>query len=203
MSAHGVWQFLVTMMGSSLLERIAAVLALLYLLLAVRRNLWCWLCALVSSVLYLIVMLQARLLMQTLLQVFYVVMAGYGFWQWRAGRDEQGEVAPRRWPLQRHLQVAAAVLVLSVANGALTAHWQAAQAPYLDAFVAWGSVITTWMVTQRLIENWLYWVVVDLAGAWLYFSQGLMPTGILFLIYVGIVIHGYFVWRRSLQIPSS
>lgn len=192
-------QFIRDMLGASRVEQLAALLALAYTLLAVRRSLWCWPAALVSSLLYLWIMYRAKLPMQALLQLFYVAMAVYGWWQWRRGCAQQGEVLPRRWPPLRHLQAAAAAAVLTVLNGALVAHWQGGDAPYLDAFVAWGSVLTTWMVAQRLIENWLYWVIVDGAGAWLYFAQGLKPTGLLFLIYVGIVIHGYFAWRRSLS----
>ena len=73
-----------------------------------------------------------------------------------------------------------------------------AAAPYVDSFVTWGSVVTTWMVARRVIENWLYWIVVDAIAAWLYFSQGLLVTTILFVIYLGIVVRGYFSWRREL-----
>jgi nicotinamide mononucleotide transporter len=72
-----------------------------------------------------------------------------------------------------------------------------AAAPYLDSFVTWGSVITTWMVARRVIENWLYWIIVDGAGAWLFYSQGLSATALLFAIYLAIVVHGYIVWRRD------
>jgi hypothetical protein len=53
------------------------------------------------------------------------------------------------------------------------------------------------MVARRVIENWLYWVVVDAVAAWLYFTQGLLATTLLFVIYLGIVVRGYFVWRRE------
>jgi nicotinamide mononucleotide transporter len=53
------------------------------------------------------------------------------------------------------------------------------------------------MVARRVIENWLYWIVVDAIAAWLYYSQGLLVTTLLFIIYLGIVIRGYFVWRRE------
>ena len=68
---------------------------------------------------------------------------------------------------------------------------------YVDSFVTWGSVVTTWMVARRVIENWLYWLVVDAVAAWLYFTQGLLATTLLFGIYLGIVVRGYFVWRRE------
>lgn len=186
------------MIGSSPLEQVAALLALAYLVLAMRRSLWCWACALVSSLLYLLIMVRARLAMQALLQAFYVVMALYGYWQWRRGRDQQGQITPRRWPLAMHGRMVVLIAVLTFSNGVVSSR-QGIPAPYLDAFVAWGSVVTTWMVARQLIENWLYWVIIDLAAVWLYYSQGLRPTALLFLIYVGMVIRGWFVWRRSLR----
>ena len=72
-----------------------------------------------------------------------------------------------------------------------------ATAPYLDSFVTWGSIVTTWMVARRIIENWLYWIVFDGAAVWLYYSQGLLALAALFIIYLGIVVRGYIVWRRE------
>lgn len=178
-------------------EGIAALLGLAYLLLAVRRDLWCWVCAFVSVSIYLVLFAQAKLYMQSVLHVFYLAMAVYGFLQWRKGRDEQGDVRVERWPVRAHVASAIAVCALTWLNGWWLANYTQAAAPYLDSFVTWGSVLTTLMVTKRLIENWLYWVVIDSAGAYLYFQQGLIVTGLLFVLYVGIVIHGFLVWRRA------
>jgi nicotinamide mononucleotide transporter len=179
-------------------EAMAALLGLAYLLLAVRRDLWCWLCAFISVCIYLVLFAKAHLYMQVLLQVFYLVMAVYGYRQWRAGRDEHGEVQVVRWPARTHLLAVSSVMALTVLNGWVLQTQTSAVEPYLDSFVTWGSVLTTVMVARRVIENWLYWIVVDGAGAWLYFDQGLLATGVLFLIYIVIVIRGYFVWRSSM-----
>jgi nicotinamide mononucleotide transporter len=178
-------------------EATGAAIGLAYLLLAVRRNLLCWLCAFVSTSIYLVLFARAALYMQSLLQVFYLVMAIYGFIDWRKGRTLAGEVVIRSWTLPQHVLVAAVVVLASALNGWLLAQNTDAAAPYLDSFVTWGSVVTTWMVARRVIENWLYWVVVDSVAAWLYFTQGLLVTTLLFIIYLGIVVHGYFVWRRE------
>lgn len=185
------------LLGTSPWEAAAVLLALAYLLLAVRRSLWCWPCAFISTGIYLVLFAQAALYMQTLLQVFYLVMAVYGFREWRRGRDSRGEMAIVSWPVGRHALGAAFVIAASVINGWLLAHYSEAQAPYVDAFVTWGSVLTTFMVARRVIENWLYWIVIDGVAAGLYFSQGLHVTGLLFIAYIGIVIHGYFTWRRE------
>jgi nicotinamide mononucleotide transporter len=181
----------------SIAETIAAALGLAYLLLAVRRNLWCWLCAFVSTAIYFVLFAQAKLYMQSALQLFYLAMAVYGYVEWRRGRSEEGEVLIRSWPLQAHLLACAGVVVATAVNAWLLMSATDAVAPVLDSFVTWGSVVTTWMVARRLIENWLYWVVIDTLAAYLYFTQGFLPTALLFVLYTIIVIRGYFAWRKQ------
>lgn len=184
-------------------EALAALLGLAYLLLAVRRNLWCWLCAFVSTSIYLVLFAQAKLYMQSALQVFYLVMAIYGYIEWRRGRSEAGEVMIRSWPLRMHVLAGAGIAVATAVNGWTLASSTDAVAPYLDSFVTWGSVVTTWMVARRLIENWLYWVVIDSLAAYLYFTQNLLATTLLFVLYVGIVIRGYVRWRREQRVQMA
>jgi nicotinamide mononucleotide transporter len=185
------------LLATSPAEAIAAALGLTYLLLAVRRNLWCWLCAFVSTGIYLLLFARAALYMQAALQIFYLAMAVYGFIEWRRGTSQSGEVLIRSWPMSRHLLALAAIVMATVLNGWLLSRGTDAAAPYLDSFVTWGSVVTTWMVARRLIENWLYWVVIDSLAAYLYFTQNFLVTALLFAIYVGIVIRGYLDWRRQ------
>ncbi len=178
-------------------EATASLLGLAYLLLAVRRNLLCWFCAFASTSIYIALFVKASLYMQVLLNAFYLVMAVYGFIDWKRGRTESGDVRIESWTVNRHVMVAVLVIIASVLNGWALSRWTDSPAPYLDSFVTWGSIVTTWMVARRIIENWLYWIVVDAAAAWLYFSQGLLATTVLFIIYLGIVVRGYFVWRRE------
>jgi nicotinamide mononucleotide transporter len=108
----------------------------------------------------------------------------------------------RSWSARQHAVAAVLIVGVSLANGWLLSRTDAA-APYLDAFVTWGSVVTTWMVARRVIENWLYWIVVDGAASWLYFTQGLLVTTALFIVYLGIVVHGYLVWRRQQRVQNA
>jgi nicotinamide mononucleotide transporter len=189
-------EFLDQLRATSPWEALAAALGLAYLLLAVRRNLLCWLCAFVSTSIYLFVTAQASLYMQTVLNAFYLVMAVVGFIDWRRGRTDSGDVLIRQWRAPQHAGALLVVIVATMVNGWLLRHSDAAM-PYVDSFVTWGSVITTWMVARRVIENWLYWLIFDAVGVWLYYSQGLLVTALLFAIYLVIVVRGYFTWRRE------
>jgi nicotinamide mononucleotide transporter len=176
------------------LEWLGVVLALGYLLLAVRQQLACWAFAIASSLVYLVVFARAALYMQAALQLFYVAMALYGWWAWRG--DGAGSTLPvTRWTARRHLALIGLVLAVALPNGAWLASQTEAAAPYADSLITWGSVATTWLVARKVLENWLYWIVLDLAAAALYWSQGLAATAALFVLYAGIAVHGYRRWR--------
>ncbi len=86
------------------LEAVAVVLAVLYLLLAIRQNIWCWLCAGISTAIYVYLFLNARLYMESALNVFYFAMAVYGWAIWHQGRSEQHQSLLRRGLLRRGLE---------------------------------------------------------------------------------------------------
>ncbi len=87
-----------------------------------------------------------------------------------------------------------AVLLLSSGSGYLLEKNTAAALPYLDSFTTWGALLTTWMVAKRVLENWLYWVVVDSAAIILYLDRELYLTALLMAVYVVLVIIGWFQW---------
>ena len=110
-------EFLDQLRATSPWEAVAAALGLAYLLLAVRRNLLCWLCAFVSTSIYLFVTAQASLYMQTVLNAFYLVMAVVGFIDWRRGRTDSGDVLIRQWRAPQHAGALLVVIVATMVNG--------------------------------------------------------------------------------------
>ena len=176
-------------------EWVAVLLAFGYLLLAVRQNAWCWACAIASSAIFLVLFARGGLVMQAALQVFYIAMGVYGWWAWRGGSAQGAALPVSRWRAGRHAVAIAALLAASAVNGWIVARAQGGWVPYVDAFVAWVSVLATWMVARKVLENWLYWIVVDSVAAALYWSQGFHATAVLFVAYVVIAVRGYFAWR--------
>ena len=193
-----------TLAVMSPLEVAAVVLGIAYLLLAMRESLWCWPAALVSTSLFLIVFWRVNLLMETALQVYYIAMAIYGWWHWRHGGPKDSILTIRRWRLSQHALALLIVITLTLISGTLLSRQTDAALPYLDSFTTWGSILTTWMVTQKILENWLYWLVIDAASLILYLDRELYLTAGLFLVYLIIVIFGFFAWRKHyLTQPDS
>ena len=185
------------------IELAAVLLGVAYLLLAMRESLWCWYAALVSTALFLYLFWQVKLLMESALQVFYIGMAVYGWWHWRHGGAGHETLTISRWPLRNHLIAIGVVSLAALTSGTLLSQNTDAALPYLDSFTTWGSIVTTWMVARKILENWLYWLVIDSASIYLYLDRELYLTAALFAVYVVIVIFGYFQWLRHYHARSS
>ncbi|MGK2924655.1 MAG: nicotinamide riboside transporter PnuC [Lysobacterales bacterium] len=184
-------------------EMLAVVLAIAYLVLVIRQNIWCWAAAAVSTLLYLFIMYHSRLYMESLLQLFYLAMAAYGWYSWThpAGSeaDGRGELKVTTWPLRWHLLAIGSVLLLVYVSGALLARYSDAALPHLDSFTTWGAVVATFMVARKVLENWLYWFVIDAVSIGLYLDRELFFTAALFAVYLVMIVFGYRSWRASMR----
>ena len=203
MSEPATAALLTALQAMSLWEAAAVVLGVAYLLLAMRESLWCWYAAFVSTSIFLVLFWDVGLLMESALQVYYLLMAVYGWWHWRHGSAAQGELPISRWRGRDHLFAFGAVLLASAVSGTLLQQYSSAALPYLDSFTTWGSVLTTWMVARKILENWLYWLVIDSVSIYLYLDRELYLTALLFALYLIIVIFGYRKWLRHYQATSG
>jgi nicotinamide mononucleotide transporter len=183
---------------SSLVEWTAVALALAYVLLATRQSRWCWPAAGASSAIYLVLFARAGLPMQAALQVFYMGMSVYGWFAWRASHGKAHELPVSVWPVRRHVTALSLIVAATFANLWLVDVGPHPLVAFADAFVAWGSVVAMWLVTRKVLENWLYWIGFDLVAAALYYSQGFQATTGLFLVYVVLAVRGFIAWRRDM-----
>lgn len=188
-------------------EILAVVLGLAYLVLAIKQNIWCWPCAFVSTVIYTQLFWHVSLLMDAMLNVYYILMAVYGFWVWRSrssacqidGKIKSNDMIKPiiRWSKKTHVLVIGGVVILSVASGLLLDRFTQAAWPFLDSFTTWGSVVTTYMVAKKVLENWIYWLVIDAIAMMLYIDRGLYFTALLFAVYLVMVIIGFNQWLKE------
>jgi nicotinamide mononucleotide transporter len=182
------------------LELVAMLLSLAYVLLAAAGSIWCWPAALISTAIYTYIFYDVLLLMDSALSVYYLVMAVYGYWAWQKKTSTTNEyntspLAIVSWQLSFHVKACLVLTVVAFILGYLMASYTPAHFPYLDTFTTVFAVFATYLVAQKVLENWLYWVVIDAASIYLYVEKDLMPTVVLFSLYTFIAIWGYFKWK--------
>ena len=185
------------------LEGVAVVCAIAYLLLAIRQNIACWFFAGVSTAVFVYVFFDARLYMESALNVFYFVMAIYGWYAWRNAGNNQGELAVSVWPLRRHGIAIAAILVFSAISGYLLDSRTNAEYPYIDSLTSWSAIWATFLIARKVLENWWYWLLIDFVSIFIYWSRGLELSALLFIVYLIMVPFGLISWRRSMDAPRA
>ena len=178
------------------LEITAVIFAILYLILAVKQNILCWIAGIISSVLYFFIMQKAGLYMEAYLQVFYVVMGIYGWSQWSASNASNPSFIVNTWSKYQHMIAISILLALSLLSGFLLERYTDAALPFLDALVSWGAVVATYMVAKKLLENWIYWFVIDATSIFLFIERGLWLSAVLFATYLVIIFFGYQSWNK-------
>ena len=191
-----------------LLELIAVVASLLYVVLAAKGNIWCWPAAILSTVLYTIIFYDVYLWMDSVLQLYYLLMAVYGWFCWHKNKPSNNHTDSDRllytqWSIQRHSRIILLLTLVSLVLGWIMATYTPAHFPYLDSATTVFAVFATYLITQKVLENWLYFIVIDLISIYLYVVKGLLPTAALFGSFVILAAYGYWQWRKQYNLQFT
>lgn len=192
----------------SLWELVGVILGFAYLVLIMRQNILGWYAAFGSTAIFSWLFWDVNLLMESALNVYYLLMAVYGWWVWKTNAiassngDPMGEDNHKpiqRWSYQRHILVISGVILLSLLSGYGLEQNTDAALPYLDSFTTWGAVVTTYMVAQKILENWLYWLVIDTVAIYLFIDRELYLVALQMVVYIVMIVIGWFMWKKEYQ----
>ncbi|WP_226960733.1 nicotinamide riboside transporter PnuC [Thalassotalea sp. LPB0316] len=186
------------------LEAIGVVTALLYVIFAAKGSIWCWPMALVSTLVYTAIFYDVYLWMDSLLQVYYFAMAIIGWLNWNRAKQQQTNDLPIvSYTGCFHLKAVALLALVSLALGWLMASYTPTDFPYIDAATTVFAVFGTYLVVKRVLENWLYWVVIDLVSIFIYIEKDLQPTALLFVFYTVFAGYGFFQWFKMYKSQAN
>jgi nicotinamide mononucleotide transporter len=182
--------------ATSIIEWIGVLAGVFYVVLISYKLILAWFFALISSLVYVYLCYVSNLFLETGLQFFYVIMALYGWYKWNkesSGKD--GEITT--WTIKTHVINISMSTFLFLSLGFVFDSFTSQANPYTDAFSTVFSLGATYMVTKKILENWIYWMVIDAVCIYLFASRELYLTAVLFFIYTLIALFGYFQWRRK------
>ena len=179
----------------SVIESVAVLFSILYVLLVAKENIWCWAAALISVSLYIYICFFAQLYPETGLQVFYFIMAIIGYYMWN--KENKEEI--KEWSEIKHLLIILLGAIFTFLMGFYFSTYTDSQMPIIDSFTTVFSIIATYMVVKKVLGNWLYWIVIDAVSVYLYFNRDLHLTSFLFIAYTIIAIFGYFSWMKKMK----
>lgn len=194
----GVYEAL---LATSAWEGLAVFLSLLYLFLAMRQSLWCWVAAFLSTLIYAILFFDASLLMDSALNAYYLMMAVYGWYAWKHGKKTNAERDVSSWRVIKHLKIILFLTFLSLLIGYVMDTYTRADFAYLDSATTVFAVFTTYMLAQKILENWLYWIVIDAVSIYIYIQKAFYLTAVLFFLYTVLAAFGFYQWKSNKSKP--
>lgn len=185
-------------LNTSLLEWIAVLSSLFYIVFIARKNSRAWFFALVGSSIYVYLCFISQFYLETILQLFYVSMAIIGWLLWNKRQEIPFKII--QWKGKQHMVNILISSIITLLLGNFFQVYTDQALPYLDAFTTVFSISATFMVAYKVLENWLYWIVIDIASMPLYAYRDLNLTVALFGIYTIVAIVGFVRWRRTFKL---
>ncbi len=172
---------------------------MLYIFAAAREQPISWVWAIISSLFWAYASFFIfKLYVDVFLQFFFIVTSVIGLYFWRYGGAQKSQLPVSRMNILQHLYVLIIGTVLSIIFGYFFATHTQAASTYLDSMTTVFSIINTYLLVRKKIENWLYWMVIDLLMAYLFFIRGGYFFSGLYLFYVFLSIDGYQRWKKKL-----
>ncbi|MEZ5571574.1 MAG: nicotinamide riboside transporter PnuC [Halioglobus sp.] len=179
-----------------LLELLATSAGLVYVVLLIKEKIACWAFGIAGSLLSIVLFLDVRLYSEALLYLFYALMGVWGWVQWHI-RIEEDRNPVIRWRLGLHLRTIVIACAIAVGLGYLMQHYSNAERPVFDAFTTVFSFLGTYLEITKVLEAWLYWLLINLASVWLYHDRALDIYAVLIGFYSVLSVWGFIQWRKT------
>jgi len=184
-------------------ELIGSVAGVLFVILAVRQNIWTFPVAIVSSLFYLVVFSRQTLYADAALQIMFIALALQGWYLWlRVSQDRHGVVV-RRTPRAAWLPLVLCLAALISGLYAFLVAFTDSNVPQLDSVITGLSVVSQFMMNRKWIENWVLWIVTDTFSVGVYLYKGLNLTAGFYAFLSVMAAVGLWSWRKELRTVAS
>ena len=188
------------------IEIIGTLVGIIYLWLEYRASIYLWVASIIMPAIYLYVYYNAGLYADFGINIYYLLIALYGWAAWRYGfhlfgskKKEEKELAITHTPKRVWGKLALTYIAAQCVITYILINHTDSTVPWWDSFTTALSIVGMWMLARKYIEQWWVWLVVDAVSAWLYIYKGLYFTAVLYAVYAIISIFGYFKWRKLMQ----
>lgn len=191
-----------------ILEIIGALIGLVYIFLEYKANFWLWPVGILMSLFYVVIFFNGKFYADAAVNLYYIGANVYGLTVWLRHRFRQKGVVEDLLSISKcPRKIIAVCLFVSVLLWVLiyvVLHFFTdSVVPVGDAFTTALSIVAMWLLAHKYIEQWLFWIVVEVVSVSLYIWKGLYPTAILYGVYTVVAVLGYFNWRKEMTTTDS
>ena len=191
------------------IEILGTIVGIVYLWLEYKANIYLWLVSIIMPAIYLYIFYVARLYADFAINIYYLLIAIYGWMAWKYGfklfsakREKNGDEMLRvsHVPKKLWIRLMAVYVILQLSITWVLIAYTNSDVPWLDSFTTSVSILAMWLLARKYLEQWLVWIVVDVVSAGLYLYKDLYYTSALYAVYAIIAIFGYYKWKSIMQV---
>jgi len=192
-------ELIIRWLSGNYIELLGAILGIAYIFFSIRQSILTWPIGLLTSLLYVWVFLVSKLYADMGLQMYYVVISIYGWYEWLRGNQSNHSepIKVSRMTLILSLVLATISFLIFILIWFILKNYTDSQVPMADAFATSLSIVATWMLARKILEHWLIWIFVDAFSIGLFWYKDLLPTVILFAVYTVMAYIGYREWKKE------
>lgn len=187
------------------IELLGTIIGLIYIWLEYRASIYLWIAGIIMPAVYLFVYYNAGLYADFGINIYYLVIALYGWIAWKTGfsitrkQETKKELAISYMPRKEYYKAIVAYIIAQLFIAYILINHTDSTVPWSDSFTTALSIVGMWMLARKYIEQWWVWIVVDIVSSGLYIYKELYFTAVLYLLYAIIAIFGYFKWKKMMQ----
>ncbi len=185
--------------STSYVELIAVAFGLVSVYLSAREHIVSWPTAIVNVAIFFFLFWKAKLYADAVLQLVYLTLSVYGWYEWLYGGAQHSRLKVARTSRTEWLILTPLFLVGGLGLGALLARYTDSPIPYFDAMLTAASLVAQWMMTRKLLENWLIWIAADIVYVPVFIRRGLPFTALQYAVFLVLAGMGWYGWRKSLR----
>lgn len=180
-------------------ELVAVAFGLTSVYLSAREHIVSWPTAMVNVAIFFVLFWKAKLYADAVLQLVYFGLSVYGWYEWLFGGAQHSRLQVSRTSRTLWMALIPLFLVVGVGLGAMLDHFTDSPVPYFDAMLTSASLVAQWMMTRKLLENWIIWIVADLVYVPLFIQRGLPFTALQYGVFLFLAAMGWYRWHVSLR----
>jgi nicotinamide mononucleotide transporter len=183
---------------TSIEEVIAVILGVIAVYLSTRQNVWTYPLGIISVFIYIEIFYEVKLYADMGLQVFFIILQVYGWYEWLYGGENKTTLHVSRASVKIGIVLSIFVLAGTAVLGYTLQKTTDASLPYIDSFLAVLSMAGQWLLAKKYIENWSVWIVVNVGSIAMYGYKGLYFTMVLYGVYLILAVIGYREWKKEI-----
>ena len=176
---------------------LGVLFSIIYVIFSIKQNVLCWLALFIASLLNMVAYNLINLPLQVSMQLFFIGTAFYGWHQWTYAKNNK-TLKVSKWNTKQHVLWISAGIFITVFLSIILQYFDISSNPILDSLMFTFNLIPMYMTGKKIIESWLYFIVIDVISGVFYLNSGEYFFSFLFFCYIGFATYGFLTWKKDL-----